>query len=87
MLIVPPNSRFVRSAARAESLPGMRRLGWPMWSVALAPIASAATSTSAHTPSVRRACRIVKRAIALNAAPASSAEQGRGGTAPPGCGA
>ena len=30
MLIVPPNSRFVRSDARAESLPGMRRLGWPM---------------------------------------------------------
>ena len=46
MLIVPPNSLRVRSVARAESLRGIVRLGCPMWSVALAPITSAATSTS-----------------------------------------
>ena len=63
------------SDARAESLPGMRRLGCPMWSVALAPSASAADEhEDPRGTSVQpRSGGSMKRAIAL--------------TAPPGCGA
>ncbi len=73
MLIVPPNSLRVRFVARAESLRGIVRLGCPTWSVAPAPITSAATSTTAQAPSTIRAWRTMRRAIVL--------------TAPPGCGA